>query len=79
MKTQDWVEMSVFFDNDICPMISASGVSLSVIILHEKIYKQCVAYHNSRLQVCYSGVKYYVSGFKVGSNFSLLLQVHNGS
>ena len=31
MKTQDWVETSVFFDNDICPTISASGVSLSVI------------------------------------------------
>ena len=33
MKTQDRVEMSVFFDNNICPTISASGVSLSVIML----------------------------------------------
>ena len=33
MKTQDWVETSVYFDNDICPTISASGVSLSVIML----------------------------------------------
>ena len=33
MKTQDWVEMSVLFDNDICPMISASVVSLSIIML----------------------------------------------
>ena len=34
MKTQDWVETSVyFFDNDICPTILASGVSLSVIML----------------------------------------------
>ena len=33
MKTQDWVETSVFFDNDICPSISASGVSLSVIMI----------------------------------------------
>ena len=33
MKTQDWVKTSVlFFDNDICLTISASGVSLSVII-----------------------------------------------
>ena len=31
LKTQDWVEMSVFFD--ICPTILASGVSLSVIML----------------------------------------------
>ena len=31
MKTQDWVEMSVLFDNNICPTISASGVSLSII------------------------------------------------
>ena len=38
MKTQDWVETSVFFD-DICPTISASGVSLSVIIL---VYHRCV-------------------------------------
>ena len=30
MKTQDWVETSLLFDNDICPMISASGVSLSI-------------------------------------------------
>ena len=33
MKTQDWVETSVLFDNDICPTISASGVFLSIIIL----------------------------------------------
>ena len=39
MKTQDWVETSVFFDDDICPTISASGVSLSVIIL---VYCWCV-------------------------------------
>ena len=32
MKTQDWVEMFVFFDNVICPTISASGVSLLVIM-----------------------------------------------
>ena len=33
MKTQDWVKTSVlFFDNDICPTILASGVSLLVII-----------------------------------------------
>ena len=33
-KTQDWVETSVFFDNNICPTISASGVSLSIIIIY---------------------------------------------
>ena len=34
MKTQDMVETSVYsFDNDNCPRISASGVSLSVIML----------------------------------------------
>ena len=33
MKTQGWVEnVCIFFDDDICPTISASGVSLSVII-----------------------------------------------
>ena len=32
MKTQDWVKTSVFFD-DICPTISATGVSHSVIML----------------------------------------------
>ena len=32
MKTQDWVETSVLLDNDICPTISASGVSLSIIM-----------------------------------------------
>ena len=32
MKTQDWVETSVLFDNDICSTISASGVSLSIIM-----------------------------------------------
>ena len=32
MKTQDWVKTSVLFDNDICPTISASGVSLLIII-----------------------------------------------
>ena len=31
MKTQDWVKTSVYFDNNICPTIPASGVSLSVI------------------------------------------------
>ena len=31
--TQDWVETSVLLDNDICPAISASGVSLSIITL----------------------------------------------
>ena len=39
MKTQDWVKTSAFFDDDICPTISASGVSLSVIIL---VYRRCV-------------------------------------
>ena len=29
---EDWVETSVLFDNDICPTISASGVSLSIIM-----------------------------------------------
>ena len=34
MKAQNWVKTSVlFFDNDICPTILASGVSLSVKIL----------------------------------------------
>ena len=34
MKTQDWVEASVYsVTKDICPTISASGVSLSVIML----------------------------------------------
>ena len=32
MKTQDWVETSVLLDNDICPTILASGVSLSIIM-----------------------------------------------
>ena len=32
IKTQDCVETSVLFDNDICPTISASGVSLSITI-----------------------------------------------
>ena len=31
MKTQDWVEMSILFDNNICPTILASGVTLSII------------------------------------------------
>ena len=33
MKTQDWAETSVLLDNDICPTILASGVSLSIISL----------------------------------------------
>ena len=33
MKTQDWVETSILLDNGICPTISASGVSLSIIIV----------------------------------------------
>ena len=32
MKTQDWVETSVLLDNNICPTILASGVSLSIIM-----------------------------------------------
>ena len=32
MKTHDWVETSVLLDNDIYPMISASGVFLSIVI-----------------------------------------------
>ena len=32
MKTQDWAETSVLFDNDIYPTISASGVSLLIIM-----------------------------------------------
>ena len=35
MKTQDWSETSVLLDNDICPTISASGVSLSIIIISD--------------------------------------------
>ena len=35
MKTQDWVETSVLLDNDICPTISASGVSLSITLLND--------------------------------------------
>ena len=32
MKTQVWVETPVLFDNNICPTISGSGVSLSIIM-----------------------------------------------
>ena len=32
VQTQDWVKTSVLFDNDICPTILASGVSLSIIM-----------------------------------------------
>ena len=30
MKTQDWVETSLLFDNNICPTILASGVSILI-------------------------------------------------
>ena len=42
MKTQDWVETSVLLDNDICPTISASGVSLLIIIIKIYVEVMCV-------------------------------------
>ena len=33
IRTQDWAKTSVFFDDDICPMILASEVSLLIIML----------------------------------------------
>ena len=40
MKTKDWVETSVLLDNDICPMILASGVSLSIIMCRYLLLKK---------------------------------------
>ena len=62
MKTQDWVETSVyFFDNDICPTISASGVSLSVVMLvpsHAEFF-QMIHSHFSGYYFLYSHTHIY--------------------